>query len=382
MRNQAVLGLLFLSLSTLPLIYNEPAATGGDSKIGNRSRDLPRQIRDPGQREVKQLAYSPKLKLIASVPGIYNFRPGQTPALPVYVWDMAGGKQTHVLIGHGQHVTYLEFTPDGEKLFSGASDGVVLWDPIKGSGDRVRYKSLTGWAALTPSGKELFQRDPEANVVIWDVQTAQKKRVLKAPQEAMEGIKYSDELSAAMSANERWLAVGAGMGNKRIIIWDYKTGKVKALLSHETRLRNISFLMSGRYLFAGGNEIRKEYLGRGVLAIWDTESWKLIHEIEVDEYIVQPILNLPTEGIVLSIDCLRTPEKDSNVLFKTLINGYSIKTGVRVLSYDTQLAKDGWCTAAIYMEDINAICIGGADGIISFFSVEEILKHKKQRQDP
>ncbi len=84
--------------------------------------------------------------------------------------------------------------------------------------------------------------------------------------------------------------------------------------------------------------------------------------------------------MVLSVDSLRTPNKGERDLFKTLINGYSIKTGERILSYDTDLSKYGWCTSALYIEDINAICIGGADGKISFFSVDEIMKLKKQQK--
>ena len=118
--------------------------------------------------------------------------------------------------------------------------------------------------------------------------------------------------------------------------------------------------------------------GNGVLDIWDTESWKLLREIEVNEWEIRPVLDIQNENVVLSVDSLRKPEKGDRELFKTLINGYSIKTGERLLSYDTNLPKNGWCTSTLYIEDINAICIGGADGKISFFSVDEIMKLKKQ----
>ena len=128
---------------------------------------------------------------------------------------------------------------------------------------------------------------------------------------------------------------------------------------------------------AGGNEIRRDFPGRGVLDIWDTNSWKLIREIEANEYEIRPILHLPKEDLVLSVD-LHPPKVGHLTSYKTVINGYSIKTGERLLSYDTQLAASDYCTAAIYLEGLNAICIGDHHGKISFFSVAEILKQKKQ----
>ena len=174
------------------------------------------------------------------------------------------------------------------------------------------------------------------------------------------------------------MALGTGLGNRSIVIFDYKTGMVKAVLPHEASLDRVCFSRSSRYLFANGNEVRNVVWGNGVLDIWDTESWKLLREIEVNEWEIRPVLDIQNENVVLSVDSLRKPEKGDRELFKTLINGYSIKTGERLLSYDTNLPKNGWCTSTLYIEDINAICIGGADGKISFFSVDEIMKLKKQ----
>jgi WD40 repeat protein len=341
---------------------------------------VPRAIQDESKLEVQRLAYSPKLKLLASAPAIYNFR--MKPALPIFLWDVRTGRLVRVLPGHGQRIKYLAFTPDGDQLVSGATDGVIVWDPLKGTGDQQRYKALKtlkAWATLTPSGKELVQRDEEANVVTWDAKTGAKQRVLKASKETKNGIEVINELSTAISPDERWVALGAGLANHKIVIWDYKKGSVEATLPHESEFFFLSFSKTGRYLFGGGNEVRKGHYGRGVLDIWDTQSWKLVREIEVDECEVRPVVDLPKEDMVLTVDSLRTPEEGTNIRFRTFVNGYSIKTGERVVSFDTQLAKTGWCTSALHMEDIDAICIGGDDGKISFFPVAEILKHRTKK---
>jgi len=203
--------------------------------------------------------------------------------------------------------------------------------------------------------------------------------VLKAPEREKEGLKWVSEAQTAMSADESWVVLGAGLANHKILVWDYKTGTLKAALPHASRLFYLSFSRKGQYLFGGGNEVRKDYLGRGVLDIWDTKSWKLIREIEVDDFEVRPVLDLPEEDMVLSVDSLRTPTAGNNIQFKTFINGYSIRTGERIVSFETGLARDGWCTSALYLDDMGTICIGGADGRISFFAVEEVLKHKTKK---
>jgi WD40 repeat protein len=340
------------------------------------------QLPKPLQHEkcthrIRLLAYSPKLHLLAATPGIYYFGRDGTPALPIYVWDLSSGQCKNILVGHSQQITDLAFLPESDKLLSGASDGIVLWDPLAGTENRKRFGALSASATLTPSGKELFcwdgKRNGKPDVIIWDAADGKEKRLLKTTDEMRKGIEALSALSCVMSPDEHYLVLGAGLMNRRIIVWDYQSGKVTATLNHETELRSLCF--SSHYLFAGGCEMRKGTWGRAVLHIWDTAAWKLIREIEVDEYELTPVLYIPKYDLVLSVDLVHDGEP---VRYKTLINGYSIKTGEKLISYDTNLPKTGFCNVTIYLKDLNAICIGGNDGKISFFSVAEVLKQKKQ----
>ena len=339
---------------------------------------MPKQIQDQPKHEVGLLAYSPKLHFLVSTPQLYNFRPGFPPSFPAYIWKIPSGEFEHSLIGHKSTIMYIGFMANGEKLLTSGLDGMVVWDLRKKIGDWAPFASIPHWAILSPSGKELVSWDEDAGIIVWDAKTAEKKRVVKFTEAAKKVIKSIDEASLAISPDERYMAFGAGLGNTSIIIWDYKTGNLKAVLPHDAALKGLYFSKSGRFLFANGNEVRNVVWGNGVLDIWDTESWKLLREIEVKEWKIRQVVEISNENIVLTVDSLRTPKIGDRDLFKTLINGYSIKTGERLLSYDTNLAPNGWCTSTLYMEDINAICIGGADGKISFFSVDEVMKLKKQ----
>ncbi len=101
-----------------------------------------------------------------------------------------------------------------------------------------------------------------------------------------------------------------------------------------------------------------------------------------------PVLDFPEKDLLISVDNLKLREEknDDNrdlrekdgYFTRVFINGYSIKTGKRVISYDTKFysLREGYCSAGLYIEDYNAICVGTSKGKISFFSVEEVLKHR------
>jgi WD40 repeat protein len=365
-----------LTLVSIPWIVvvlatcvDSPSAKGRESADAIQV-EIPKPVQNEDHAEVLLLAYSPKLKMLACTPGYYNF--ASTPEYPVFVWDLKTGTRRRVL-SNGRRQEHLAFTADGDGLIASGRDGVTVWNPVLGTADRQRFKDVKPLATISPEGKLLVHLDDDGNIVTWSELTGDKKRILQAPQNAMEGLLIIG-LNCAIDFDQRWIALGAGLSNHRIVIWDYKKGAIVASLLHESRLFYLSFLSTGQYLCGGGNEVRKVRLGRGVLDVWDTHTWKFIREIEVDSERVIPILDLPQQDMVLTVENLRTPEGRNTA--KTLVNGYSIKTGARMVSFDTQLAKNGWCTAALFLPDMNAICIGGNDGKVSFFSVQEILKHK------
>jgi hypothetical protein len=360
--------------------YISQALLDGNQDTEKKPLAFPNVIDAPFEAEVIQLAYSPKSKLLASAPAIYNVPRGQLPFEPIFIWDVPTGKRIRVLDGHGQLIQHLAFMPDGNQLISSAADGVILWDLVKGTANRNRYKTVNARASLTPSGKQLIHWDEKVDLLTWDTTTG-VKGIIAASKEEKDGIKAPLELRIAVAPNERCVAVGAGLANHKIVIWNLGTGQVEAALSHASRLYCLLFSNTGKYLIAGGNELRKGYLGRGVLDIWETTGWTFVREIEMDENEVRPVWYFPKEDIILSVDNLQVDPMDKTRV-KTFINGYAIKTGERVVSYDTKLPLKDWCTAAIYLEDFDAVCIGGATGKISFFSVSEIMKQKRAIKKP
>jgi WD40 repeat protein len=64
----------------------------------------------------------------------------------VRLWELASGKQRATLLGHTEPVTCLAFSPDGQRVVSGSTDGTLLvWDARAGeAGRRGGDMSLSG----------------------------------------------------------------------------------------------------------------------------------------------------------------------------------------------------------------------------------------------
>lgn len=300
-----------------------------------------------------------------------NFRPGNPPSVPIYLWDVRSGKCTHTLRGHRSNIRYLGFSRDGTRLVSSGVDATLSWNPEDGTEDRQEFKLLPRWAVFAAGADEFFYPGDDGGVVVWNAATKRKSRALPAPTQTQDRLKFPTEALAVLSGEGRVLALGGGTGNRVINVWDFKTGKITTTLTHKDYVvSSLAMSKSGKLLFAGGN--RETYLGPSVLCIWETETGRMVGEQEVGSYECRPVLAL--EDLVLNINTRRTPDRGDYV-YRSTIEGYSLRTGKRVISFDPKLG-DSSCKSAVYIESLGAICVGGDDGSITFFSLADILRSK------
>jgi RNA polymerase sigma factor (sigma-70 family) len=157
-------------------------------------------------------ALSPDAKVLA----VGHQRADRTTALsaavPVWLWDVATGKELHELTGHRNQVADLAFSPDGRLLVSCDGRSIFVWDVATGrrvprlperltgaasnvvfsrdgrilataSGDRIRLWEVSTWGQRTTfqghrdgvlalhfaADGRLFSGSPDTTVLAWDV---------------------------------------------------------------------------------------------------------------------------------------------------------------------------------------------------------------------
>ena len=99
----------------------------------------------------------------------------------VRIWETATGRLLRVLVGAGDAVPALAWSPDGAVLAFIAGKQLQLWDAAAGKRLRTLTADDTLWSlAWSPQGNELAAgQDVEAKIYIWDSQTWILKKSLR-----------------------------------------------------------------------------------------------------------------------------------------------------------------------------------------------------------
>ncbi len=170
------------------------------------------------------------------------------------------------LRGHATWVVCAAFSPDGNRVASGAGDRTVkLWDVATGQclktfhGHLERVESV----AFSPDGQRLFSSSFDKTVRIWDVNKGECIRTLVGHTDTVSGM--------ALSPNGKLVA--SGSADERIRIWDTATGECVRILADPTgpmHVRTIAFSRDGSRIVSGGHD--------GHLRLWDVETGRCLRK--------------------------------------------------------------------------------------------------------
>jgi Tfp pilus assembly protein PilF len=161
----------------------------------------------------------------------------------IALYDLGDGKLTRTLKQTGL-VYSVQFTPDGERLFSSGADGIVhAWNLSTGEGSEIaRHAKPITEIAVSPDGQTLASASDDHSVKVWAIRP---RKLLSSYDD------HHDEMwSAGFSPNGKLLAVAGREG--AIEVWDvYSTTLLDVVTSSPNGVLRVRFSPNGKRLIAG-----------------------------------------------------------------------------------------------------------------------------------
>lgn len=250
----------------------------------------------------------------------------------VKVWDAASGKLVMELSGHTGDVWAVAFSPDGKLLASGGVDASVrIWDAATGAVRHVLtgHQAAIECLAFRPGGQQLVTAGDDQTLKVWDTLTGEL---------AAERSDFTAEIyGAAYSSDGQFLAAGNQEGLR---VWEADSVQGPAVLTIPEDVANVAFSPDGTRL-AG--------ITGSLLKLWDAHTGQELLKLAGH--------NGWVSGLAFSPDgkSLATSSLDRTVKIWSLAPGLE----------DITLAGQG--TRAVYSPDGTRIATAGPGGSVQIW---------------
>lgn len=176
----------------------------------------------------------------------------------VRVWDMATGRNKHVLRGHTSTVRCLKMS-DEFTAISGSRDTTLrIWDLKNGTCKNVLVGHQASVRCLAIHGDLVVSGSYDTTARIWSISDGRCLRTLSGH--------FSQIYAIAFDGNR----IATGSLDTSVRIWDPKTGVCAAVLSGHTSLVG-QLQMRGDTLVTGGSD--------GSVRVWSLQKMTPIHRL-------------------------------------------------------------------------------------------------------
>ena len=210
-----------------------------------------------------------------------GLRLAKTDGSRVLMWNLHSTKTNAMFTGHSGEVVSLEFSPMGDQLLTGGTDGTLRW-----------------WD--TASRSELGRTNPTGSGTVYAAYASDGARVLAArgtnasllrvpDMQSLHELAGLDGSASAVALCPEGLAL-AGSSAREALLWDTATGALRQRLTNHTRL------ITAAAFYPGGGQAMTASLD-GTIRIWSTTNGAELQQIAQRTPVADAVLSADGELI-------------------------------------------------------------------------------------
>ena len=198
--------------------------------------------------EVWSVVFSPDGQMIASGGSDGTIR----------LWDTQGNTIAPPLKGHSAAVRAVVFDPNGQMILSGSEDGTLrLWD-TQGSSIGKPFKGHKSWVnsvAFSSDGQTIVSGSEDGTVRIWDIQGNSVGKPFKGHKDSVMSLAFSPDSQIIASASK----------DANVRLWNIQGNPIgKPLAGHSSVIWSLAFSPDGQTIASGSKD--------GTVRLWDTQG--------------------------------------------------------------------------------------------------------------